>query len=144
VELQLQILDEGMQAPARAYAGDAGLDLSARGDVTLNAADGPRAVHTGVAVAIPAGYVGLVCPRSGLALREGITVLNAPGVIDSGYRGEIMVVLHRVLAGSYEIKRGDRVAQLLIVPVAHELEIVASQSLPATARHRDGFGSSGR
>jgi dUTP pyrophosphatase len=144
VELLLQILDAEMDAPARAYAGDAGLDLSARADVTLNAADGPLAVPTGVAVAIPAGYVGLVCPRSGLALRESITVVNAPGVIDSGYRGEIMVILHRALPGSYEIKRGDRIAQLLVVPVAHDLEIVAAATLPETARQRDGFGSSGR
>jgi dUTP pyrophosphatase len=144
VELQLQMLDAGMQAPVHAYAGDAGLDLSARTDATLNADDGPVAVATGVAVAIPAGHVGLVCPRSGLALREGVTVVNAPGVIDSGYRGEIMVILHRVLAGSYEVKRGDRIAQLLIVPVACELEIVVSETLPETARHLDGFGSSGR
>lgn len=127
-----------------AYAGDAGLDLSARTDATLNAADGPVAVATGVAVAIPAGHAGLVCPRSGLALREGVTVLNAPGVVDSGYRGEIVVILHRVLAGSYEVKRGDRIAQLLIVPVAHELEIVVCETLPETARHLDGFGSTGR
>jgi dUTP pyrophosphatase len=144
VELLLQILDAKMDAPTRAYAGDAGLDLSARADATLNAADGPVAVPTGVAVAIPAGYVGLVCPRSGLALREGITVVNAPGVIDSGYRGEIMVILHRMRPGSYEIKRGDRIAQLLVVPVAHDLEIVAAATLPETARQRDGFGSSGR
>jgi dUTP pyrophosphatase len=144
VELLLQILDTEMDAPARAYAGDAGLDLSARADVTLDDGTGPVAVPTGVAVAIPAGYVGLVCPRSGLALREGITVVNAPGVIDSGYRGEIMVILHRTLPGSYEIKRGDRIAQLLVVPVAHDLEIVAAATLPETARQRDGFGSSGR
>ncbi len=133
-----------MEAPAHAYAGDAGLDLSARTDATLSAADGPIAVPTGVAVAIPAGYVGLVCPRSGLALRAGVTVLNAPGVIDSGYRGEIMVILHRVLPSSYEVKRGDRIAQLLVVPVAHDLEIVAATTLPETARQLDGFGSSGR
>jgi dUTP pyrophosphatase len=144
VELLLQVLDAEMDAPARAHAGDAGLDLSARADATLNAAGGPVAVPTGVAVAIPAGYVGLVCPRSGLALREGITVVNAPGVIDSGYRGEIMVILHRTLPGSYEIKRGDRIAQLLVVPVAHDLEIVAAATLPETARQLDGFGSSGR
>jgi dUTP pyrophosphatase len=144
VELLLQILDAEMDAPARAYAGDAGLDLSARVDATLNAAESPIAVPTGVAVAIPVGYVGLVCPRSGLALREGITVVNAPGVIDSGYRGEIMVILHRTLPGSYEVKRGDRIAQLLVVPVAHDLEIVAAATLPETARQRDGFGSSGR
>jgi dUTP pyrophosphatase len=144
VELLLQILDAEMDAPARAHAGDAGLDLSARADATLNAADGPVAVPTGVAVAIPAGYVGLVCPRSGLALRDGVTIVNAPGVIDSGYRGEIMVILHRVLPGSYEVKCGDRIAQLLIVPVAHDLEIVVSPTLPDAARHLDGLGSSGR
>jgi dUTP diphosphatase len=144
VELRLQILDDGIEPPGHAYTGDAGLDLSAREDATLSAADGPVAVATGLAVAIPAGYVGLVCPRSGLALREGVTVLNAPGVIDSGYRGEIKVILHRVLTGAYEVKRGDRIAQLLIVPLARELEIAVSETLPETARHLDGFGSSGR
>jgi dUTP pyrophosphatase len=144
MELQLQILDAEMAMPGRAYAGDAGLDLSARAGATLNAADGPVAVATGLAVAIPTGYVGLVCPRSGLALRESVTVLNAPGVIDSGYRGEIMVILHRVLPGTYTVRRGDRIAQLLVVPVAPELEIVLSPSLPEAARHLDGFGSSGR
>ncbi len=133
-----------MQAPAHAYAGDAGLDLSARTNVKLDATDGPVAVATGLAVAIPPGHVGLVCPRSGLAAREGITVLNAPGVIDSGYRGEVMVILHRVLPGSYEVKRGDRIAQLVIVPVAHDLELVVSTELPETERHLDGLGSSGR
>jgi dUTP pyrophosphatase len=144
VELQLQILDPEMQAPGRAHVGDAGLDLAARAGATLNAAEGPIAVATGLAVAIPPGYVGLVCPRSGLALREGITVLNAPGVIDSGYRGEIMVILHRVIPGAYTVERGDRIAQLLVVPVAPELELVVSPTLPEAARHLDGFGSSGR
>jgi dUTP pyrophosphatase len=144
VELQLQILDPEIQAPGRAYAGDAGLDLSARMNATLDAGGGPVAVATGLAIAIPPGYVGLVCPRSGLALREGVTVLNAPGVIDSGYRGEIMVILHRVLPGSYTVGRGDRIAQLLVVPVAPELELVLSPTLPETTRHLDGFGSSGR
>ena len=144
MELLLQILDAEMQAPERAYAGDAGLDLSARAGTTLNAGDGPVTVATGLAIAIPAGYVGLVCPRSGLAARAGVTVLNAPGVIDSGYRGEIMVVLHRVLPGSYTIERGDRIAQLLVVPVAPDLEVVLSPTLPDAARRLDGFGSSGR
>ena len=144
MELQLQILDPEMQAPERAHVGDAGLDLAARAGVTLNAADEAVAVATGLAIAIPIGYVGLVCPRSGLALREGVTVLNAPGVIDSGYRGEIMVILHRVIPGTYTVERGDRIAQLLVVPVAHDLEIVASETLPEAARHLDGFGSSGR
>jgi dUTP pyrophosphatase len=144
VELRLQILDDEMEAPARAYAGDAGLDLSARTSATLDAAGGPVAVATGLAVAIPPGHVGLVCPRSGLALREGITVVNAPGVIDSGYRGEIMVILHRVTPGSYEVRRGDRIAQLLVVPAAHDLELVVSPELPETERHLDGLGSSGR
>ncbi len=144
MRLELQILDRELEPPARAHAGDAGLDLSARAGVTLDGAEGPVAVATGLAVAIPAGYVGLVCPRSGLALREGITVLNAPGVIDSGYRGEIVVILHRVLAGAYEIERGDRIAQLLVVPIAHELEVLIAPALPDSSRQLDGFGSSGR
>ncbi len=144
MELLLKILDAEMQTPARAYAGDAGLDLSARTDATLNAADGPIALPTGLAIAIPSGYVGLVCPRSGLALREGVTVLNAPGVIDPGYRGEIMVILHRVLPGNYRIERGDRIAQLLVIPVAPDLELVISPTLPEATRHLDGLGSSGR
>jgi dUTP pyrophosphatase len=144
VKLELQILDAEMQAPGRAYAGDAGLDLSARTNATLDATGAPVAVATGLAVAIPPGYVGLVCPRSGLALREGVTVLNAPGVIDSGYRGELMVILHRLLPGTYEVERGDRIAQLLVLPVASDLEVVVSPTLPDAARQLDGFGSSGR
>jgi dUTP pyrophosphatase len=144
MEFRLQILDPEMQAPARAHAGDAGLDLSARTNASLSPAAGPVAVPTGVAIAIPPGYVGLVCPRSGLALREGVTVLNAPGVIDSGYRGEIMVILHRVLPGAYEVERGNRIAQLLIVPIARDVEIVVSSVMTDTERYLDGLGSTGR
>ncbi len=144
MKLMLQFLDTEMQLPARAYSGDAGLDLSARASATLSAAGGPVAVPTGVAVAIPGGHVGLVCPRSGLALREAITVLNAPGIIDPEYRGEITVILHRSRETAYTVQRGDRIAQLLIVPVTHGLDIVISPTLPKSERGTDGMGSTGR
>lgn len=144
MKLMLQLLDAGMQVPRTAHLGDAGLDLSARVDTTLSAGGGPVAVPTGLAAAIPTDHVGLVCPRSGLALREGITVLNAPGVIDSEYRGEIIVILHRMLETAYTVQRGDRIAQLLIVPVASGLNVVVSPTLSVSERGTDGLGSTGR
>lgn len=99
-------------------------------------------IPTGIAVAIPAGYVGLVAPRSGLAARHGISVVNGPGVVDAGYRGEINAILINHGAASVTLRRGDRVAQLLVAPIA-EVETVEVDRLPNTDRGVGGFGSSG-
>jgi len=140
--LSLLKLDKELPTPRRAYPGDAGLDLYARYPAVL--APGERAaVATGVAVAIPPGRVGLVTPRSGLAARNGVGVVNSPGLIDAGYRGEIRVVLINHGRKLCEIARGDRIAQLVIVPCsAPEVELV--EHLDETERGPDGFGSSGR
>lgn len=98
---------------------------------------------TGIAVAIPEGYAGLVVPRSGLADREGLSVVNAPGLIDCGYRGELQVILVNLGAGEIQLQRADRIAQLVVVPVAHQ-EFVEVDRLPASIRDVGGFGSTGR
>jgi dUTP pyrophosphatase len=141
IELPIQRLCEDAVVPARAYSGDAGLDLAACEHVELG--PGERAVvGTGLAVAIPDGYAGFVQPRSGLAARNGITVVNAPGLIDSGYRGEIQVVLLNTdKAESFVVEPGMRVAQLVVMPVP-ELELVESDELPESERGVRGFGSS--
>ncbi len=128
--------------PSRAHADDAGLDLKSNNDVTL--APGERAViPTGISVALPANTVGLVCPRSGLAAKKGITVVNAPGIIDAGYRGEIKVVLLNTdSTHECRIARGDRIAQLVITPVATPVPVVVD-SLDDAERGAKGFGSSG-
>jgi dUTP pyrophosphatase len=143
VEMLVQILDDALPQPARAHEDDAGLDLVAREAATLYPGAGPVVVPTGVAVAIPPGYCGLVCPRSGLAARHGVGVLNGPGVVDAGYRGEIRVVLHCVGPDEVRVARGDRIAQLLVVPAAAPaLSFVAE--LPDSVRAANGFGSTGR
>src|SRR5580692_11084736 len=114
----LHQLDTDLPVPAYAKPGDAGADLMARHDVTIPARGGRALVPTGVAVAIPEGYAGLVLPRSGLALRHGVTCLNTPGLIDSGYRGELQVILvNHDPSEEYAVTRGDRIAQLVIVAV---------------------------
>jgi dUTP pyrophosphatase len=127
--------------PERAYAGDAGLDLASCEQVLL--APGERAlIPTGLAVAIPEGYAGLVQPRSGLALRHGISIVNTPGLIDSGYRGELRVtLLNTDLRESFTVEPGMRIAQLLIVPIP-DVELVEVDELPASERGARGFGSS--
>ena len=134
-------LDAAVPLPAYARDGDAGLDLCAAEAVTL--APGARAVvPTGVAVAIPSGYAGLVLPRSGLALRHGVTVLNAPGLIDAGYRGEVKVLLVNHDHEPASFARGERIAQLVIQPVARaQLDVV--DQLPSSQRGEGGFGSTG-
>lgn len=129
--------------PRYAHPGDAGLDLCATVGVEL--APGARAmVPTGLAVAVPTGYVGLVHPRSGLAARHGITVLNAPGTIDAGYRGEVCVILHNSDPTTpFTVAPGDRIAQLVVVPVARVVPVEVA-ALDATARGHGGFGSTGR
>jgi dUTP pyrophosphatase len=127
--------------PSYAKAGDAGADL--RSTKKLSIAPGDRElVPTGVSIALPAGFVGLVHPRSGLALKHGVTVLNSPGTIDAGYRGEIMVTLYNSSSETFNIEIGDRIAQLLIQSVERAL-FVTVESLPDSDRGHAGFGSTG-
>ena len=135
-------LDRGLPLPAYAKPGDAGLDLRASEAVTLEPGE-RRLVPTGVAVAIPDGHAGFVLPRSGLAMQKGVTVLNAPGLIDSGYRGELKVLLINHGAEAVSIDRGERIAQLVIQPVA-QARLVEVERLPESARGAAGFGSTGR
>lgn len=139
--VQIVISEEANYIPCYAHAGDAGMDLrSTAPDFTMLLGDIVR-VPTGIKVVIPDGYVGLVTPRSGLS-SQGITVANSPGVIDSGFRGEIQVLLASDCDTKFVVTRGDRIAQLLIVPVATaELEFVTE--LPKTSRGENGFGSTG-
>ena len=133
-----------MQLPDRAHPDDAGLDLVARTETVLPPNGGRAGIPTGLAVAIDPGYVGLVVPRSGLALRNGVTVLNAPGVIDSGYRGELVVILINLdPSNEYLVSIGDRIAQL-VVTVAPECDVVEVAELPLSSRGSSGLGASGR
>lgn len=140
--MKVQLLDGQSVLPQRAHEDDAGLDLSSRIDVTLQ--PGERAlVPTGVAIELPRGHAGLVCPRSGLAARHGIGVVNGPGVVDAGYRGEIKVALiNHDRSEPFTIATGDRIAQLLVVPVVIE-PIEQVEELSLTVRSAAGFGSSG-
>jgi len=142
VQVLISRLDPGLPMPRYAHPGDAGADLYAREDVRL--APGQRAlVATGVAIALPAGYAGFVHPRSGLAARHGITVVNAPGTIDAGYRGEILVNLMNTDANEeFTIARGDRIAQLVVQRVS-EAHFVEVESLPGSHRGDTGHGASG-
>jgi dUTP pyrophosphatase len=128
--------------PVRAHDDDAGYDLCAIESATL--APGERAmIGTGIAIELPSGHAGLVLPRSGLAARHGITLVNAPGLIDAGYRGELKVLLLNTdREAAFDIAAGDRIAQLVVVAVA-TTEVVESDALAATARGEGGFGSSG-
>lgn len=141
-ELIVRRLRDDAALPERAYPGDAGLDLVSCEHVTI--APGARAVvGTGIAVAIPPGHAGLVVPRSGLAARHGIGIVNAPGLVDAGYRGELRVVLANTdRTESFTVEPGMRIAQLVLVPVALA-EPVAVDELPETERGVAGFGSSG-
>jgi len=141
-EVLLQLLDPELPEPAYAHPGDAGADLVAREDVVL--APGERAlVPTGVAIALPDGYVALVHPRSGLATKHGITIVNAPGTVDAGYRGEIAVtLLNTDPRETFEVRRGDRIAQLVIQQVSRA-RFVRAETLPGSHRGSGGFGSSG-
>jgi len=142
VAILIQRLDPGLPVPERAHPGDAGADLFAAADVEL--APGQRAVvPTGVAIALPDGYAAFLHPRSGLASRYGVTIVNAPGTVDAGYRGEIRVTLLNTDADTpVRFQRGDRIAQLVVqrveYPVFHEVE-----RLPGSARGDGGFGSTG-
>ena len=142
ITVQIKMLDPELPAPAYTKPGDAGADLRSRVDFTLN--PGERAlVPTGLALALPEGYVGLVHPRSGLAVKHGITIVNAPGTVDSGYRGEIMVtLLNTDPTKPFQIKRGDRIAQLVIQRYEQANFVVVTE-LDETERGVSGFGSSG-
>jgi dUTP pyrophosphatase len=141
IEIPVRRVRANALLPERAYADDAGLDLAACARVELR--PGARAVvPTGLAVAIPPGYAGFVQPRSGLAARHGIAVVNSPGLIDAGYRGEIQVVLLNTDRGrSFTAEAGERIAQLVVVPVP-AVEIVEVAELPESERGARGFGSS--
>ena len=141
IELPVRRLRADATLPARAYAGDAGFDLAACERIELG--PGERAgVPTGLAVAIPEGYAGFVQPRSGLAARHGISIVNTPGLVDSGYRGELRVILLNTdRERAFEIEPGMRIAQLVVLRIPHvELQIV--DELPASERGERGFGSS--
>jgi len=142
VDIAAVRLDGGLPLPAYAKSGDAGLDLRASESVTLEPGE-RRLVPTGLAVAIPEGHAGFVLPRSGLAMHRGVTVLNAPGLIDSGYRGELKVLLINHGAEAVSIDRGERIAQLVVQPVARA-RLVEEERLPDSARGEGGFGSTGR
>jgi dUTP pyrophosphatase len=140
-ELAIQRLRPDAVVPERAYAGDAGLDLTACERVEIGPGD--RAlIGTGLAVAIPEGHAGFVQPRSGLASRHGITIVNSPGLVDSGYRGELRVILLNTDRDkTFVVEPGTRIAQLVVVPIA-EPEPIEVDELPATERGVRGFGSS--
>ena len=142
MRIEVQRLDPGLPVPAYAREGDAGLDLYAAETVTL--APGARAaVGTGLAVAIPPGCAGFVLPRSGLALRHGLSLVNTPGLIDAGYRGEIRVILiNHDREATVTLARGDRIAQLVIQRV-ESADLVEVDKLPPTSRGSGGFGSTG-
>jgi dUTP pyrophosphatase len=141
--LEVLRLRPDARLPGRAHPGDAGLDL-----VAVEAADLPpgarAAVPTGLAVAVPAGHAGLVLPRSGLARRAGVTVANAPGLIDPGYRGEVVVVLVNLGDAPHRVEPGDRIAQLLVVPLAPLDAVEVDALAPGEGREAGGFGSTGR
>jgi dUTP pyrophosphatase len=142
IELPVTRLRDDAVLPSQAYAGDAGLDLAACERVTLG--PGERAlVGTGIAVAIPDGHAGLVVPRSGLALRHGISEVNTPGLIDAGYRGELkVIVLNTDRTEPFTVEPGMRIAQLVVVPIP-ALRLVEVDALPASERGTGGLGSSG-
>ena len=141
IKLLLKRLHPSAELPSYARQGDAGLDLRAGHDATLEPG-GRGLVGTGLAVAIPEGFAGLVLPRSGLALSQGLTVLNAPGLVDAGYRGELKVLLVNHGDKSAVVRRGDRIAQLVIQRV-ERAELSEVSELPASERGAGGFGSTG-
>ncbi len=146
LSVPLHQVDPDLPVPCYARADDAGADLFARDDVSLAPGGGRALVRTGVVVAIPPGFAGFVQPRSGLALRHGVTCLNTPGLIDPGYRGEVSVLLVNTdPAEPYRVQRGDRIAQLVIQPVVQaEFVAVDEPALPGSERGAGGFGHSGR
>ena len=141
-ELLIHRLDPGLPLPQTEYPGDAGLDLRARADVQIEPGQRVR-IPTCIAIAMPVGFVGLIHPRSGMAIKVGFTLLNAPGTIDAGFRGEISVIGHNAdPVTAISILRGDRIAQLVIQQMP-EIRIVEVAQLPGSVRSEQGFGSSG-
>lgn len=144
LSVQVVQLDPELPLPAYARAGDAGLDLVAREAAMLAPGGGRALVPTGIAFALPEGYAGFVQPRSGLALRHGVTVLNSPGLIDCGYRDELKVLLVNLDPSErFEVHRGDRIAQLVVQAVA-EVRWEPVEALPGSERGAGGFGHTGR
>ncbi|MGA3215318.1 MAG: dUTP diphosphatase [Acidimicrobiales bacterium] len=144
LEIQLVRLDEDLPTPGYARPGDAGCDLVARVDTVLAPGGGRATIATGIALQIPEGYAGLVLARSGLAARHGIACLNAPGLIDPGYRGEVAVILVNTDPETpYEVHRGDRIAQLVVCRV-EEARFVVVEDLETSERGAGGLGHSGR
>lgn len=142
MRLLVKRLDKaGARLPARAHPGDAGLDLFAAADVDVPVGE-TRRVGTGLAVALPPGTEGQIRPRSGIALRHGVTVLNAPGAVDAGYRGEVGILLVNHGRRTFRVRRGMKVAQLVVTPVV-EVEVVEADALSETVRSDGGFGSTG-
>ena len=143
LEVPIVRLDPELPVPGYAHQGDAGADLYARAEATLEPGGGRALVPTGVALAIPEGYAGFVQPRSGLALKHGVTCLNTPGLIDSGYRDELKVLLVNTdPRDRYTVRRGDRIAQLVIQAV-EEVKFTEGE-LPPSRRGTGGFGHTGR
>jgi len=141
-EVLLQLLESDLPEPSYAHPGDAGADLVTRIDVVIPP-QGRVTVPTGVAIALPDGFAAFVHPRSGLAMRHGLTIVNAPGTVDAGYRGEIAVtLLNTDVEHPIELHRGDRIAQLVIQRV-ERVRFVAVEQLPGSHRGAGGFGSSG-
>ncbi|MGB1630038.1 MAG: dUTP diphosphatase [Acidimicrobiales bacterium] len=144
LDLPVLRLDPDLPLPAYARPGDAGVDLVAREDVVLAPAGGRALVPTGIAIALPDGYAGFVQPRSGLAVKHGVTCLNTPGLIDSGYRGELKVCLvNHDPTEPFAVKRGERIAQL-VVQAVEQVDFVEVEALDESERGDKGFGSSGR
>lgn len=147
VEVRIVALDADLALPTPAVNGDAGMDLRARTDVVLAPGGGRAVIGVGLALALPVGWAGFVLPRSGLAARHGVTVLNSPGLIDSGYRGEIMVpMINTDPLVPFIITRGDRIAQLVVLPIplVRWTPVDDVASLGDTERGSGGFGHSGR
>lgn len=145
VRIPICRLDADVAIPTQAHQHDAGYDLTARTEADLPAAGGRALIPTGIAVAIPPGHAGLVIPRSGLALRHGVTCLNTPGLIDPQYRGELKVLLINTdPTEHYTVRRGDRIAQLVVANVESAIEWADVAALDVTTRDRFGFGSTGR
>lgn len=142
LQVQLKMLDPELEAPSYAHPGDAGADLRAREDVVLLPGE-RKLVPTGVAIALPDGFVALIHPRSGLATKHGLTIVNAPGTVDAGYRGEISVTLLNTDSSQpIELRRGDRIAQMVIQRVEYAQFIPVSE-LSGSVRGTGGFGSTG-
>lgn len=142
-EVRVVVFDPQLPIPSYAQPGDAGADLYAREGAKLSAGGGRSLVPTGIAIALPEGYAGFIQPRSGLAMKHGVTCLNSPGLIDSGYRDELKVILVNTDPDQdYEVVRGDRIAQLVIKRV-EQVEFMVVESLPDSSRGGGGFGSTG-